>query len=565
MAGMSQSLSQRIYQGFRMTPANQLSMEILVANSMELEQRITEKLESNPLLELDEEGMSPDEPAGEVNSREDREEREDRDDPWEQGGQDPSGESWQEETPPSPYDSNEPVPLAASQPGEETSAAEAMESASLPDEDSSPLDDSWESRWDEGVTPVHRSSPGQMMEEDQEFQQGTTVTLKDHLLSQLDVSPFSPTDNAIARAVIDALDDDGYISPDETVETLTRGAQYILLEDRLLREGLDFSQVDAEAEIARQEEIVPEEVLSVIHRLQCFDPVGTSCFTRTECLCVQLRQLKLEREQDPEPRHEGVRIYDQAAELLQIHQDLLARKDFSSILRKMKIREEQLKRILELLKTLDPCPGARFTDTDKDYVVPDVAVRKTRNGWKAELVSPYARRLRINRSYDSLDQKFVRDMNAEAKMFVSAVERRENTILKVAQCITERQKDFFEQGPMGLRPMILSQVAEEVGLHESTISRVVNGKYMATPQGVREMSFFFTSGVSADDGGSCSSRAVQERIRKYVSEEDKTRPLSDGRISEMLAEEGIRVARRTVAKYREEIRIPPSSERKILS
>ncbi len=536
----SQGLFQKQSTTFAMTPQMQQLISMLQYTSLEMNQEINRQVEENPLLEIEDDVVQE-------NSSESAQKSETNDSAAEKSVRND--------------DTVLSDPVAADQPNTETDAVRAMESDSLPSDDESPLDDTWDKNWEEGVTSVHRSSIADS-DDSYEYQGSTQETLKDHLLWQLNLSSFSPVDNAIARAVIDAVNDAGYLT--ETVEDLIDAAQNIILEDRIEDEGLDFSAVNIEKELASQEEIEPEEVVSVIHRIQLFDPVGVAASSMKESMLVQLRHL-----------HSDSPYYEKARELLTDHIKFLESKDFRNIKRRMSVGDEVLKAVMLLIRSLDPQPGAGFCHDDSVYFKPDVLVRRERGEWNVVINPDCYPRLRINRTYASLiedrencdsrdDVQYVKRHLSDAKSFIDNLNKRNDTLLKIARCIVNYQKDFFEYGPEKMKPLILSRIAEECGVHESTVSRVTNQKYMCTPRGSFELKYFFSSSLRSEAGDDCSSTAVQAKIRKLIDAEDKRKPLSDNAISAMLSEEGISVARRTVAKYRETMNIPPTSQRKQL-
>ena len=545
----SQGLYQRQSTSLAMTPQMQQLISMLQLTSLEMNQEINRQVEENPLLEIEDDVVQENvSETGEKNGDETAGDR--------NGGEAGSGTDADADADAVLSDGAETV-----QPGTETDVVTAMETDSLPKDDDSPLDDTWDKNWEEGVTAVHKSSIADS-DDSFDYQGSTRETLKDHLLWQLNLSPFSKTDNAIARAVIDAVNDAGYLT--ESVEDLIDAAQNILLEDRIEDEGLDFSEINIEKELAEQEEILPEEVISVIHRVQLFDPVGVAAMDMKESMLVQLRHL-----------HSDSPYYEKARELLTDHIRFLESKDFRSIRRRMSVKEDELKSIMLLIRSLDPQPGAGFIHDDSVYFKPDVLVRRENGDWHVVLNPDCYPRVRINQSYASLaeskseidskdDRQYLKKHLSEARSFLDNFNRRNDTLLRVARCIVNYQKDFFDYGPEKMKPLILSTIAEECGVHESTVSRITNQKYMCTPRGSFELKYFFSSSLRSDVGDDCSSTAVQAKIRKLIDGENKRKPLSDSAISAILSEDGINVARRTVAKYRETMKIPPTSQRKQL-
>jgi RNA polymerase sigma-54 factor len=345
---------------------------------------------------------------------------------------------------------------------------------------------------------------------------------------------LSDVDRLIALAIIDATDSNGRL--------------ILTLED--IHQSLE-----------QELEIDPEEVVAVLHRLQQFEPAGVCTRDLQECLLVQLQQLPADTP-----------LLEQARVILSRHLNQLASGDFSQILRRTRMKEDQLKKVLELIQTLDPNPGQSSAPDEVEYVVPDVFVSKKNGRWLVELNPDIAPKLRINSDYASLikradnsaDNTFLKDNLQEARWFLKSLQSRHETLLKVARCIVDRQRNFFEYGDEAMKPLVLRDIAETVEMHESTISRVTTQKYMHTPRGIFELKYFFSSHVSTTSGGECSSTAIRALIKKLVAAENPRKPLSDNKIAQLLEDQGIKVARRTIAKYRETLHIPPSNERKRL-
>ena len=345
---------------------------------------------------------------------------------------------------------------------------------------------------------------------------------------------MSDTDRDIATMLIDGIDDDGYL--------------HTTVEDVL--ESMDPEQ-----------DVEEDEVMAVLHRLQQFDPAGVFCRDLRECLLLQLHQLP-----DDTPWLLQARL------VISDHISLLGNRDFQSLMRKAKLKEDELKAVLRLIKELNPKPGSGISSEESEYVIPDVIVRQLHDEWRVELNPDIAPKLRVNADYaalirrsdNSADNSFLKDNLQEARWFIKSLQSRNETLLKVATKIVEFQIDFFDQGDEGMKPLVLHDIAEAVGMHESTISRVTTQKFMHTPRGIFELKYFFSSHVSTDSGGECSSTAIRAMIKKLIADENTRKPLSDNKIATMLGEKGIQVARRTVAKYREAMMIPPSNERKQL-
>jgi RNA polymerase sigma-54 factor len=357
-------------------------------------------------------------------------------------------------------------------------------------------------------------------------------TLHDHLLQQLALIGLTERDKRIAALVVGSLDEDGYLKQD--------------LEE--LREAAAAAVPDLEI----------EDLQIALKHVHNMEPTGVGARDIAECLELQLRAM---------PQSTAHR--DTAIELVNKHLDVLAARDFNKLKRLLGCSEDELRDVRSLVLTLDPKPGRQFGQGDVRYVVPDVVVRKTGGRWIAALNREAMPRLRINKMYADILQasrenggKHLAGQLQEARWLIKNVQQRFDTILRVTQAIVDRQKNFFEHGEVAMRPLVLREIAEFVGLHESTISRVTTQKYMLTPRGIFELKYFFGSHVSTDTGGACSATAIRALIKQLVAAEDGRKPLSDHRISDILAQQGIQVARRTVAKYREAMHIQPANLRK---
>ncbi|PWK81561.1 RNA polymerase factor sigma-54 [Fulvimonas soli] len=367
-------------------------------------------------------------------------------------------------------------------------------------------------------------------DEDFEPQRAAPETLQEHLLWQLNLAPFTPRQRAIATVIIDALNPDGYLA-----------------------EGLDAVLAALPADL----KATVEEVDAVRRQVQRFDPTGIASLDLRDCLRAQLEQLERATPQ----RELALRIVDGELELL-------ARNDVGRLARRLHASEEEVTAAALLIRGLDPRPGAALDPTPVEYVAPDVYAYKEGNRWKVSLNPDCQPRLGLNQHYCSLiaqargeDASWMRGQLQEARWLIKSLESRAETLLKVAEAIVRRQSAFLDYGPEAMHPLVLREVAEEVGMHESTISRVTTRKYIHTPRGTFELKHFFSSGVSTEDGGGASATAIQAMLRKLIDAEDPRKPLSDQAIAEELRRKGIQVARRTVAKYREAMRIPSSSER----
>lgn len=393
--------------------------------------------------------------------------------------------------------------------------------------------------WDDVYT--HQSSAMEMpdFEEREDNRQGHT-SLKQHVLEQVNLLNFSQLDKLIAHCIIDALDDKGFL--DETLEEVLDAVQHLL------------GQMDYE------EEVELDEVAVVLKHIQRLDPLGVGARNLVECLYIQLDVLAPATPARPE------------AMMLLKHYELLIANDVNKLIKQTGFKLEQLKSGIELLKTLQAYPGLAFEEKESEYQIPDVVVSKKNETWHVQLNPDVLPKLRINSFYSNMirradqsaDNQYLRNQMLDAKNFIKSVDERHKTLLKVASCIVQHQRDFLEMGAEGMKPLVLRDVAEEVELHESTVSRVTTNKFLLTPRGLFELKYFFSSHVGTTTGGEASSTAIRAKIKKLISDENPRKPLSDNSLAKMLNEDGIDVARRTVAKYRESLHIPASSDRKVL-
>ncbi len=395
------------------------------------------------------------------------------------------------------------------------------------------VDCAWEDTYEPPAAPYNGADHGGA---EFEAQRGTTDTLHDHLRWQMEFSHFSDEDTAIAGTIVDSVDDDGYltVSVEEILQIANQG-------------GL---------------EVEIEEVEAVLRQIQNFDPPGVGARDLRECLLIQLRQ------QPPESRWRS-----EALRLVGDHLDILAAHDYSQLMRRLGLDRAELSEVITFIQSLHPRPGSQISAQQAQYVIPDVFVRKKNGAWLVELNPDISPRIRINSEYarlirradNSEDNNCLKNHLQEARWFLKSLKSRNETLLKVATCIVERQQLFLEHGEEAMKPMVLHDVAEAVEMHESTISRVTTQKYMHTPRGIFELKYFFSSHVSTASGGEASSTAIRALIKKLIAAENPQKPLSDSKLAGILSEQGVNVARRTVAKYREAISIPSSSERKRLT
>jgi RNA polymerase sigma-54 factor len=494
---MKPSLQLKFSQQLTMTPQLQQAIKLLQLSTLDLQQEIQEALDSNPLLEVDESDRNGENESSNSDSQE--------------------------------YGEGENNSLSAEN-SDNVDTHDALENNQIPDD--LPIDSSWEEYMSASSAPANISN-GPAADDDYVFQGETTENIQDHLIWQMELTPFSDIDRSIAIAIIDSIDESGYltVSCEEILESL------------------------------QNEEIELDEVECVLKRIQMFDPIGAGSRTPQECLMVQLAQF------DPTtPWLEEARL------LLCEHSELLSSKDYRTLMRKTRLKEDQLREAMRLLQTLNPRPGSAIAVKDAEYVIPDVTVVKKNGRWTVELNDDSLPPLIVNKEYEALskstknsnDSQYIKSHLQEAKWFIKSLESRNETLLKVSHCIVQQQMGFFEHGPEMMRPMVLNDVAEMVDMHESTISRFTTQKYMHTPRGIFELKYFFSSHVSTESGGECSSTAIRALIKKLVAAELASKPLSDSKIAQLLADQGIQVARRTIAKYRESLSIPPSNQRKSL-
>src|SRR5580704_13979679 len=469
------SLQLRLGQQLTMTPQLQQAIRLLQLPTIELQAHIRELLESNVMLEQDEDTESG---------------------------------------------SYESLPAAETAP--ETAASTQESEVEV-------VDDGWT---DQSVGPAENPwNNGGSSDEDrqQEFADSTGQSLRDHLLWQLELANLKPRDVAIGRAVVDAINDDGYLT-----------------------EPLDVIGASLKPELDPGVDEV-ERVLAIV---QMLDPAGVGARSVSECLLLKLEQLG--------PDTPGLAT---ARSIARNHLELLADRELTALRRELRASDEELETAVALVRACHPRPGSIISGSAAEYVVPDVFVRRTPRGWSVEINGATLPRVRLNQSYASLvgrssSHATMRAQLQEARWLLKSLEIRNDTLTKVARSIVERQSDFLDQGEEFMRPMILRDIAEAISMHESTVSRVTSGKYMHTPRGVFELRYFFSSQVEGSDGSGTSSTSIRAKIRKLIRDEDPAAPLSDSRIAEILSAEGIPVARRTVAKYRETLGLAPSNERR---
>ena len=494
---MKQGLQLKFSQQLTMTPQLQQAIKLLQLSTLELSQEITEQLYSNPLLEEITEDQDAENQLKKTN--------------------------------------NEKTLTEIS-----NLTAEELEEPSKNTEPLSQETDQndWDSDFDnysmqtQDIARINNNDGNIRGEINLEQVHQVTQSLKDHLLWQLNLTNLNARDLSIAEMLTYSLDDNGL---------LTQNLSEIF-------EELDENNNEYESEI-----------LTVLTRLQQFDPPGVYARDLKECLLIQLNQLS----QDT-PFLKQAKIL-----VLQFLEDI-GKLNTDKLLKKTQLSLDELRGAISLVRSMNPYPGEFLQENDTEYITPDAYVIKTSDKWRAIINDDHNPRLRINETYKNLirqsdnskENQYLKDSLTEAKWFIKSLESRNETLLKVVNCIIELQEDFFEHGPVSMKPMILSDISEKLDLHESTISRVTTSKYLATPRGIYELKYFFSSHVATATGGECSSTAVSAILKELINAEVPHKPLSDNKLTELLKEQGINIARRTVAKYREGLGIPSSSDRK---
>ena len=475
---MKPSLQLKLSQHLALTPQLQQSIRLLQLSTLELEQELEKFLAENPLLEREEDEYAVPRTTADAQQ-------------------------------------NDEGAVPESEPAERSESAGAEE-------------ESW--LGDEGPT-TYATASGSFDDDDNDFQdiQAATTSLREHLLWQLGLINLSERDRTLVACLIDALDDDGYLT-----------------------QSLD----DLSQSLPEESGIELDELQIALRHLQHFDPTGVGARSAQECLALQLKAL---------PEDDTCRL---AMLIVQNHLDLLAGRDFARIKKLTGCDDDQLRAAQFLIRSLNPRPGSLYAALDARYITPDVVVRKIRGQWIVSVNSDAFPRLRINNMYAQiLSQQRGSGLSGqlqEARWLIKNVQQRFDTILRVAQSIVDRQRQFFDYGEVAMRPLVLREIADLLGLHESTVSRVTTQKYMATPRGIFELKYFFGSHVATEAGGACSATAIRALIKQMIGAEDPKKPLSDSQISELLGQQGIVVARRTIAKYRESLSIAPVKLRKAI-
>ena len=472
---MKQALQLKLGQQLTLTPQLQQAIKLLQLSTLDLQQTITETLESNPLL--DEEDTLVDQV--------------------------------------------------------DNALKESVDFSEAVSEDIPGTELQVDAAWEDVMPSAAPSSSSQSMgDSDMNFAERDSLpeTLQSHLLWQLNLTRFSAADHTIALAFIDAVDVDG---------RLTQTPEQIHL-------GLASDDIEL------------DEIMAVLHRLQHFEPTGVFAADLRECLLIQLRQMAVDT-----PHRETAGL------LVSRHIEQIPVADPKNLARRMRTTPDDIVGALSLIRSLNPTPGSSVESEVTEYIVPDVFVKRVDGRWRVELNPDIAPKLRINDHYAELlsagsntDKDYGRASMQEAKWFIKSLLSRNETLLKVASSIVQHQRAFLDHGDEAMRPLILADIAGEVDLHESTVSRATTRKYMHTPRGIYELKYFFSSHVATTEGGECSSTAIKALIKRIVTQENPQKPLSDAKLCTLLADEGVVVARRTIAKYREQMNIGPSNERK---
>jgi RNA polymerase sigma-54 factor len=504
---MKQTLELKLGQKLAMTPQLQQAIRLLQLSVIDLRSEIQDALDNNPLLDVndEQEDNAPENEATTLDSAETHYSQQQND----------ATQSTAEDTP------------------DTTATNDLFETGTASDELKENY--SWE---DEGyisrTTGTTGSSDWGGIELDN--RNSAPDTLQDHLDWQMRMLPLSERDRTIAETIIEAVNEDGYLTL--SIDDITQSL------------------------VADYDDIEMDEVTAILHQIQNFDPVGVAATDIADSLLIQLRQLPVDT-----PHLETAKT------IVEKHLDLMAHRDLAKLKRVVRGKPEVLSKAIELIQSLNPRPGSIITPSETRYVIPDITVKKVSGKWHAFLNEEAIPKLEVNRYYQSLirrgdnsnDNRYLKEHLQEARWYIKSLQNRHDTLLNVANEIIKRQQEFFENGDEAMKPMVLHDIADALELHESTISRVTTNKYMQTPLGVFELKHFFSSHVSTTDGGTCSAIAIRSHIRKLVENEPVGKPISDNRIAELLSNQGICVARRTVAKYRELMSIPPSNMRKSLT
>ncbi len=517
---MKQSLQLKISQSLTMTPQLQQAIKLLQLSSLDLQTEIQQTLDSNPLLERESNEELTNEPTELAHSQ---------------------SEIKADNQPDNLNNANKSNSETAELEAPQADSSDQIKSDKIDSELN--IDSQWE---DWGYTGSSGGSARNSDESNYDYQGETTESLQDQLQWQIDMMHLSDVDNAIATILIDSIDERGYMQAS--------------LEEVVAMFAEEAPELTDDEEQSQSVEI--EEVKAVLHLIQSFEPAGIGARNLQECLQIQLQKLP--------NKCDASRL---AHKIVEQEFNHLSSRNYRQIMKAMSLNETQLKEAVEVIQSLDPRPGNQLTENSAQYVIPDVFVQKNAKGeWTVELNNSSSPKLTINSTYasmikradNSVDNQYLKNNLQEAKWFIKSLQSRNETLLKVSSCIVAKQEGFFEYGEEAMKPLVLNDIAEEVEMHESTISRVTTQKFMHTPRGIFELKYFFSSHVGTTSGGECSSTAIRAVIKKLIAAENQAKPLSDSKLANLLKEQGIKVARRTVAKYREAMSIPPSNERKQL-
>ena len=485
----------RAGQALAMTPALQQAIKLLQLSSLDLQQEIRQAVESNLMLEFEED--------------------------------DATGSSIEEQAA-----GEQTEPAINAEDAAKADSAEVAKVADVVASEDTPVDIEWEENWETGGS--RSAQDEEDLYDNRQANLTTGRTLREHLTWQASLAPFDEQEAEIATHLIDAINDDGYLE--------------------------DFAGLCERLKESRGYGV--EVIEAVLKLVQDFDPPGVGARDLTECLRLQLKQI-------PENAPERA----PALAIITEHMALLARHDEGGLQQALGLDIEGLHPILVLIQSLQPYPGRPYQSHESNYVAPDVFVVKHEGRWKVSLNPDIAPKVRLNAQYlalvrradSSKDQVTLKQHLQEARYFLSSLESRNDTLIRVAQCIVEEQRAFLDYGDEAMRPLVLRDIADRLGIHESTVSRATANKYMLTPRGLFELKYFFSSHVTTTQGGTCSATAIQAMIKRLVTGEPPDTPLSDSTLADLLLKDGIQVARRTVAKYREALGIPPSHERRAVT
>lgn len=549
MAGLRNTLQVRATQTQSqiMTPQMQQAIRLMQLSTIELQQQIRQTVDSNPMLEIDDSDMSSIEESYE--DMVDRENQNDSDYDLFSDDSSVNNSSIDDERSRLDILENGSIDLNSNKNlNNEDGDSDIRHNTDVLSDQSLDVDNQYSEEGssledkslgsDSQYSAEVKTGKGLAVENDDVYEGETTETLHDHLMFQLEMSPLEGIDKKIAETIIDGIDDSGYLK--ETLEDILECVK------------------------TQDPTVTIENVNAVLKLVQHYDPLGVGARSVQECILIQLNSLP-----------DNTEYKELAVKLITNYIDLLSNRNYAALCQRLSIKEDVLKKVNDLITSLEPRPGNNIVHSKKqtDFVIPDLIVVKDKNGSYTVDLNPSANlRVRINEEYAKLanrarnesEKTFFKDHLKDAKWFKQSIDNRNETLLKVGRCIVAHQKDFMDKGESGMHPMVLNDVAEEISMHESTVSRITTQKYIYTPKGTFELKYFFSSSVNTENGGSASSTAIKASIKEIISKEPPRKPLSDSKISEILNEQGFNVARRTVTKYREALGIPSTSQRKQL-